>query len=91
MRHHQWTASVIAITAATFLSAVAAQAQDQARQTADEPSVGLQDIIVTAQKRAEPLQDVPVSVSAFSADTLAAARVDALTGLRGLVPGALGP
>ncbi|MFK4793971.1 TonB-dependent receptor [Sphingobium sp. ZW T5_29] len=48
---------------------------------------GLAEIIVTAQKRAEPLQSVPVSVSAFSNDTLQKARVDGLTGLRGLVPG----
>ena len=34
------------------------------------------EIVVTAQRRSEALQDVPVAVSAFSADTLKAQRLD---------------
>lgn len=36
-------------------------------------SVGLEEIVVTAQKRAENLQDVPIAISAISADALSAA------------------
>ncbi|MCK9563799.1 MAG: TonB-dependent receptor, partial [Bacteroidales bacterium] len=35
-----------------------------------QPARGLEEIVVTAQKRAENLQDVPIAVSAFSADDL---------------------
>ncbi len=34
------------------------------------------EVVVTAQRRSEALQDVPVAVSAFSADTLKAQRLD---------------
>ena len=84
--------SAIAIATALggFQAALAAEPQQAPDATAanqPQQSEGLSDIIVTAQKRAEPLQSVPVSVSAFSNDTLQKARVDGLTGLRGLVPG----
>ncbi|HKX79453.1 MAG TPA: TonB-dependent receptor, partial [Novosphingobium sp.] len=39
-----------------------------AQEAQTEPQVG--EIIVTAQKRAENLQDVPIAVSAFSSDSL---------------------
>ncbi|CAM3163349.1 TonB-denpendent receptor [Sphingomonas antarctica] len=50
-----------------------AQAQDTASSTsADEtrPGDGVTDIVVTAQRRAERIQDVPIAISAFSADQL---------------------
>lgn len=37
-----------------------------------EPESGIQDIVVTAQRRAEKSQDVPIAISAFSADQLEA-------------------
>ena len=79
-------ASLVSATA-MLLPLDAAFAQDASAQSPDASSGGLQEIIVTAQKRAEPLQDVPVSVSAFSSEMLQNARVDGLVGLRGLVPG----
>ncbi|MGZ3402201.1 MAG: TonB-dependent receptor [Phenylobacterium sp.] len=38
---------------------------------APTPTVGVEELIVTAEKRPENIQDVPMSVSAFSGDTLA--------------------
>ena len=35
----------------------------------------LEEIIVTAQKRAESVQEIPIAISAFTADTLAALRI----------------
>jgi iron complex outermembrane receptor protein len=46
----------------------------QAR-AADEPVASLDEVVVTAQKRAERLQDVPVAVSALSGSQLANQRV----------------
>jgi outer membrane receptor protein involved in Fe transport len=39
-------------------------------------STGVEDIIVTAQRQAQSLQDVPIAVSAFSAETLAAQQIN---------------
>ncbi len=53
-----------------FMQTVPALSQDQRNQaTPDAPNL-LTEIIVTAQKRAENLQSVPIAVSAFSQDML---------------------
>jgi outer membrane receptor protein involved in Fe transport len=46
----------------------------------------LEEIVVTAQQRAESLQDVPVSVAAVTGDKIASAGVVDLMGLSELVP-----
>ena len=65
-----WT-SAIALTAA-LAAAAPALAQEAAT---DEPGGGFGDIIVTAQKRAENLQDVPISATVVSADQLASRQI----------------
>jgi len=53
-----------------------------------ESSVGgLQEVIVTAQRRAERLQDVPISVSAFSQDKMDAQGLRSIDDLTQLSPG----
>lgn len=44
------------------------------------------EIIVTAQKRAERLQDVPLAVTAFNTQSLQAATVTNITNLDGMIP-----
>ncbi|WP_161989080.1 TonB-dependent receptor [Sphingomonas glacialis] len=44
------------------------------------------DIVVTAQKRSERLQDVPVAISSVSGDTLKAANLTNITDIRFLAP-----
>ena len=63
----------------------AAFAQGAAPEVSE--TTGLEEIIVTAQRRAEPLQSVPVAVSAFSANALEKMNTSTITGLQGLVPG----
>ncbi len=46
----------------------------------------LEEVIVTAQKRAENVQDVPISMQAFTADQLQAARVGELTDIARMAP-----
>lgn len=46
----------------------------------------LAEIIVTAQRRSEALQDVPIAVSAFSEEALKAARLDSAANLALQVP-----
>lgn len=52
---------------------------------ADEPSEG-SEILVTALRRNERLQDVPVSITALSGDQLAEQRMDSPNDLAGSVP-----
>jgi iron complex outermembrane receptor protein len=52
-----------------------------------EPEAGLQDIIVTAQRRAENLQDVPLAVTALDADALAKNDIRDLSRVEVLTPG----
>lgn len=64
-------------------------AQGTAAQTADAQSAagtGIADIVVTAQKRAENLQSVPLAVSAFSGNALQNRAVSSLVDIQTLVP-----
>ncbi len=55
-------------------------------QAADTESAVLDEVIVTAQKREERLQDVPLSVSAFSAKEIEVQSVRGLTDLSSMTP-----
>ena len=54
---------------ATFAQGAAQQGQPQAREG------GLEEIVVTAQRREERMQDVPLAVTAFSQMELEAAQI----------------
>lgn len=83
-----------ALSALPFLFVQAAQAQDEAppqpapqSETAGTASTGgLEEIIVTAQRRAESLQDVPIAVTALTSTALSNAGVDATRDLPQIVP-----
>jgi iron complex outermembrane receptor protein len=60
-----------------------AHAQEQATAKGD----GLEEIVVTAQKRQERLQDVPATIVAASSETLEAAGVTNVTELSAVIPG----
>jgi iron complex outermembrane recepter protein len=61
-----------------------------AQQAAEESSGGmLAEIVVTAQRREEKVQDVPIAISAFSADQLQALNVTETLGLAKLIPNLL--
>lgn len=68
----------------TTLAAVPAAAQDAA---AEEAAIGSDDIVVTARKRAETLQDVPMAVTAVTSADLEQRNVQDVTGLFAEVPG----
>ncbi|MFD2497741.1 TonB-dependent receptor plug domain-containing protein [Rhizorhabdus histidinilytica] len=77
-----------ALSASLLVAAGAVQAQQAApAATADDAgTTGLQDIIVTAERRSSSAQRTPVAVTALSADTLVAAQVRTLTDMQQLVP-----
>ena len=49
-------------------------------------SAQLEEVLVTAQKRTESLQDVPVSISALSADTVERLKIDNAAQITGQMP-----
>ena len=62
------------------------QAQSTLTAPAQENVTGIEDIIVTAQKRSESLQDVPIAVSAFSEQSLRAQGLDGAANLVQSIP-----
>ena len=54
---------------------------------ASDPASGqLEEIIVTAQRRAENIQRVPISVTAVTAEQLESARVDSIDNVQAISP-----
>jgi iron complex outermembrane recepter protein len=70
---------------AAMLVAAPAYAQEEGAEGAEEN--GIEEIVVTAQRREENLQDVPISVSAFTGDQLKSQGASDISGLEGRVPG----
>src|SRR5690606_20373682 len=86
------TIAVLAVLAAFGTPAASAQdaAQDAAANAAAntrQEAKTLDTLVVTAQKREEALQDVPVMVTALSQDALQDAGVRDIKDLQALVPG----
>jgi iron complex outermembrane receptor protein len=69
---------------ACYTPALAQDGAAQATDTAAAPAPG--EIVVTAQKRAERLLDVPVAVSAVTADSLSRAQINDTASLSRAVP-----
>ncbi|MEM7665861.1 MAG: TonB-dependent receptor [Pseudomonadota bacterium] len=74
MKHNR-KASLCSLSAlAVTIAATPAVAQDQELNTASEETGNV--IIVTAQLREEDVQDVPISITAITSETLLAARIE---------------
>ncbi|WP_212541910.1 TonB-dependent receptor [Sphingopyxis indica] len=71
------------VTAAALIPVTAG-----AQQAVEAESVqqGIGDIVVTAQRREQNLQDVPVAVTAFSGDTIANLGIQSSADIGGVVP-----
>jgi iron complex outermembrane receptor protein len=80
------TASVLAMGVAGLAAPAFAQATNPA---AEEDTGGLGEIIVTARKVEENLQDVPVSITAFSGDDLQNQNIQRLQDVANFTPGLL--
>jgi len=92
-------ASIAAVAITLMAGPVAAQGADQeetgdnAVQVADNNSSEtggrrrVEEIVVTARKKAENLQDVPMAISAFSADGIERRGIDNLSDVAAFTPG----
>ena len=67
-----------------LLATVSTQAQSE--QTGGSARGQLEEIIVTAQKRSENVQNVPIAMQAYTADQLQKARVSELTDITHMAP-----
>ena len=79
-------ATLVAVPAFAQVPAPAA-AQTPAAPESAEQEGRLADIVVTAQRRSENLQDVPIAVTAIDATTLEAKGIDSTTDLGSVTPG----
>lgn len=81
-------ATMMAATALTpnMVRAQVAAPDESASQVDDAASVGLQDIVVTARKRAENIQETPVAVTAIGGDDLTARGAENVSALQQIVP-----
>lgn len=87
MTKFAWGAALSAAVFTTHAGAAsAAQPDVPAEQTAVDETEANGEIIVTAQRRSENLQDVPLSVIAFSGDTIASANIDSVSDLPRIAP-----
>ncbi|MEW5999504.1 MAG: TonB-dependent receptor [Pseudomonadota bacterium] len=76
-------AAALSATALSLAFAMPAHAQDAA---ADDDQGGIAEIVVTAQKVAENVQDVPIAITAITSERLETTGVTSLEGLTQLVP-----
>ncbi len=85
--HRNKLRSITQVSAlAIMTAAVPAPALAQAAAT-EETATGVTDIVVTAQRREENNQNVPISISAFSAEQLKAQGTTDISRLENIVPG----
>ena len=77
----------VALSIAGWRTASGADAAPEAPAGAAPPPVQLEEIVVTANKRAEAIQNVPASVLAVPADTLERVNVRTFDDLVDVVPG----
>ncbi|HLG87313.1 MAG TPA: TonB-dependent receptor [Alphaproteobacteria bacterium] len=61
-------------------------AQSAGDQPAAAPAGGIEEIVVTAQRREEKLHDVPIAVTAFNAATIQERNITDINGIAGFAP-----
>lgn len=77
---------LILMATTASMALLASQAQAQTTTEADDDSNRLGEIVVTAQKRAENIQDVPISILSVSGEELATAGINDPVALQKLAP-----
>ncbi|HVW69992.1 MAG TPA: TonB-dependent receptor [Steroidobacteraceae bacterium] len=81
----QRTSAYLALASA-ILSPSWLAAQEATNTPSSSEPAGLEEIVITAQKRTERLQDVPVSAAVVSSDQLANSNISDVSDLNKLVP-----
>ena len=82
-----WKSRVATLAATSSLLALSAPAFAQEADTQDDQVSGNTIIVVTAQKKSQDLQEVPISITAFDAEALATERLVSVQDIGRLTPG----
>jgi len=85
--HATKTTLLATISGLAFMVATPSFAQQNTAVATSEPERGIETVVVTAQRREENLQNVPLSVSAFSAAQIQARGLTDMSRLENSVPG----
>jgi iron complex outermembrane receptor protein len=85
--HHHFSSRLLATTVLTAALGISSQASAAAAAAASEGAGVLTEVVVTAQKREQSLQDVPIAVTAISQETLRANRIVSIADLSSAAPG----
>lgn len=81
------TALVVSVCGPSFAQTDGESAAAKAQDTFAQQAGGLEEIVVMAQRREENLQDVPIAITAMSANALEAASISNTQDLAMLTPG----
>ncbi|RYG12629.1 MAG: TonB-dependent receptor, partial [Caulobacteraceae bacterium] len=80
--------SVTTVSAAALIFGAALATPALAQEApASDPTVSLDEIIVTAQRREQSLQDVPIAITAFNAETLERTAATGIADIAAKAPG----
>ena len=82
-----FTRLAVAMLATTCSTAALAQASAQATQADTQAATSDDEIVVTAQKREQRIEDVPVTVTALTGAKMAAIGVNSLSEVAAYIPG----
>src|SRR5690348_15222947 len=89
LRRWRWLASPILAASGTFGSTASVWAQESASAGTGSTPTGLEEIVVSAQRRTENLQTTPIAISAISGQLLESRNMDNVTDLGAFVPNAV--
>jgi iron complex outermembrane receptor protein len=78
--------AIFLLTASTSHSMLLAQESSDAAAQSSEADYALEEIVVTARRRAESLQDTPIAVTAFDQKAIIARSADDIRGVVNLAP-----
>ena len=88
MKQHNFVRiALLCTTAGLACSPAAAQTAPQDGPAGEVSAKAVEEIVVTATRRAERLQDVPIAVSAVNAEQIQAQRIDNFASMTRITPG----
>ncbi|RYE56528.1 MAG: hypothetical protein EOP18_04190, partial [Rhizobiaceae bacterium] len=85
-KHRTWILTTTMLAMAATAVPAFAQAEGASPQAADE-SVGIEEIVVTAQRRSENVLNVPTSIQASTGAQLQTSGIKQITDLQFITPG----
>lgn len=82
-----WTASLFALLAGGVANAQDRPVQQAQGQEAQRGGFAIEEIVVTARKREESIQEVPLSITAFTAESISKSGINSIQDLANFTPG----